>query len=140
MREDYQSLAEHVVSRALAMGADDAEVVIHAGREFTVNVRKGEIDRLIEADSQTLGLRLYRGGRAAATYTSDLGAEALEGFVERTLGLTNIADPSEFRRLPEFEERPLLPDLGLYGPAIAKLTAEEQIDFARRCEQALYAV
>lgn len=140
MREDCQSLAEHVVSRALAKGADDAEVVIHAGREFTVNVRKGEIDRLIEADSQTLGLRLYRGGRAAATYTSDLGPEALEAFVERTIDLTNIADPDEFRRLPEFEERPALPELGLYDPAIANLTAVDQIDFARRCEQALYAV
>jgi PmbA protein len=139
VRDDYQSLAEQVVSLALTKGADDAEVVIHAGREFTVAIRKGEIDKLIEADSQTLGLRLYRGGRAAATYTSDLGAEALDAFVDRSLDLTNIADPDEFRRLPDFDERPPFPDLQLYDPAIARLTAEEQIDFARRCEQALYA-
>jgi PmbA protein len=139
MREDYQSLAEHVVSRALAKGADDVEVVIHAGREFTVAIRKGEIDKLIEADSQTLGLRIYRDGRPAATYTSDLNPQALEEFLDRSLDLTNIADRDEFRTLPEFEERPELPDLGLYDPAIADLTAEEQIDFARRCEQAMYA-
>ena len=80
MREDYQTLAEHVVRRALAKGADDAEVVISGGREFTVNVRRGEIEKLIEATSQTLGLRLYRGGRAAASYTSDLSPDALVEF------------------------------------------------------------
>src|SRR5438876_191167 len=111
MREDYQALAEHVVRRALAKGADDAEVVIRAGREFTVNVRRGEVEKLIEAASQTLGVRLYRGGRAAASYTSDLSADALESFLDTALDLTNISDPDEFRRLADFEERPPVPDL-----------------------------
>src|SRR5947209_13008254 len=127
MREDYQTLAEHVVRRALAKGADDAEVVISGGREFTVNVRRGEIEKLIEATSQTLGLRLYRGGRAAASYTSDLTLDALEGFIDRALDLTNIADVDDIRHLPDFDERPSLPDLELYDPAIAALTADAQI-------------
>ena len=139
MREDYQTLAEHVVSRALAKGADDAEVTIRTGREFTVTIRKGEIDKLIEADSRTLGLRIYRQGRAAATYTSDLATGSLEEFIDRSLDLTNIADPDEFRTLPDFDERPRLPELDLYDPAVANLTAEEQIDWARRCEQAMFA-
>ncbi|MHB8578067.1 MAG: TldD/PmbA family protein [Dehalococcoidia bacterium] len=139
MREDYHTLAEHVVRRALDKGADDAEVIIRAGREFTVNVRQGAIEKLIEATSQTLGLRLYRGGRAAASYTSDLGIEALESFIDRALDLTNISDPDEYRHLPEFNERPALPDLDLYDPAIASLTADEQIDLATCCEKAVFA-
>jgi len=120
MREDYQTLAEHVVSRALAKGADDAEVTIRTGREFTVTIRKGEIDKLIEADSRTLGLRIYRQGRAAATYTSDLATGSLEEFIDRSLDLTNIADPDEFRTLPDFDERPRLPELDLIRPGGCK--------------------
>ena len=137
--EDYRALAEQVVRRALAKGADDAEVVINAGREFTVNVRKGEIEKLIEAESRTLGLRLYRDGRASATYTSDLSPEGIEEFVDRALDLALIADPDEFRRLPDFDAQPALPDLNLYDEAIAQLTPAEQIDWAKRCEAALFA-
>lgn len=139
MNEDYQALAEQIVRRALAKGADDAEAVIHAGDEFTVAIRKGEIEKLIEASSRTLGLRLYREGRASATYTSDLSPEGIEEFIDRALDLTLIADPDEFRRLPELDARPQLPDLTLYDEAIARLTPEEQIDMARRCEAAVYA-
>lgn len=139
MEENYQALAEHVVRRALAKGADDAEVTIRAGREFTVAIRHGEIDKLIEADSRTLGLRIYHQGRAAATYSSDLGPDALETFIDRALELTAISDPDEFRTLPPFDER-LAADLNLYDPEVAALSAEEQIERARRCEQALYAV
>jgi PmbA protein len=140
MAEDYQALCERMVALALARGADDAEVVVTAGREFTAAVREGEIDKLIEATSQTLGLRVYRQGRAGATYTSDLSPDALEAFVDRSLDLTNVSDADEHRRVPELDERPPFPDLALYDPAIEALTAEEQIDFARRCEQAMHAV
>lgn len=139
VREDYRALVEQVVRRALAKGADDAEAVINAGREFTVNVRKGEIEKLIEAESRTLGLRLYRDGRASATYTSDLSPEGIEEFVDRALDLALIADPDEFRRLPDFDAQPSLPDLNLYDQAIARLTPAEQIDWAKRCEAALFA-
>src|SRR4051812_16720048 len=39
----YLSLAQDVVQLAKRCGADDADVLVAAGTEFEVNVRKGEI-------------------------------------------------------------------------------------------------
>ena len=139
MDENYQALAEHVVRRALAKGADDAEVLIRAGRELTVAVRRDAVDKLIEADTRTLGLRVYRDGRAAASYTSDLSPEALETFIDRAIELTSVSDPDSARTLPPFDERPPLPELALYDPAVAAVTAAEAIEQAQRCERALFA-
>jgi PmbA protein len=139
MDENYQTLAEHIVQRALAKGADDAEVIVRAGRELTVAVRRGAVDKLIEADSRTLGLRIYRDGRVAASYTSDLDPAALESFIDRALDLTTVSDPDEFRALPVFDERPPLADLALYDPEVAAISAAEAIEQAQRCEQALFA-
>ena len=56
----YLNLAEDVVRRAKAHGADDADVLVAAATEFESTVRQGEIERLIEASSRALGLRVQR--------------------------------------------------------------------------------
>lgn len=66
-----------VVELARRAGASDADTWLSAGRSFSVTVREGEVEKLLEAGSRTLGLRVFVDGRAAAVYSSDLGADAL---------------------------------------------------------------
>lgn len=134
--EEYGALAEHVLGLARAAGADDAEVMISAGRDFNATVRLGEVERVTEAATRTLGLRVFKDGRAANRYTADLTPRGLASFVDRTLDLLQIADRDPAAALPEWEERPPDPDLDLYDPAVAALTAEVQIERALRAEQA----
>src|SRR5215212_7136994 len=136
MNEDYSSLVDHVLSLAKQCGADDAEVMLSAGRNFSATVRLGEVERVQEAASRTLGLRVFKGGRTASRYTSDLTPRGLVQFVDRTLDLIEIADPDPAAALPDWEERPEDPDLGLYDPAVEMLTAEEKIERAMRAERA----
>jgi len=136
MNEDYNSLVDHVLSLARQRGADDAEVMLAAGQNFSATVRLGEIERVQEAASRTLGLRVFKGGRTANRYTSDLTPRGLSQFVDRTLELIEIADPDPAAALPEWEERPQDPDLRLFDPAVEALAAEEKIERALRAEQA----
>jgi len=136
MNEDYSSLVDHVLSHARQRGADDAEVMLSAGRNFSATVRLGEVERLQEAASRTLGLRVFKGGRTASRYTSDLTPRGLAQFVDRTLDLVQIADPDPAAALPDWEERPADPDLQLFDPAVEALSAEEKIERALRAERA----
>ena len=136
MNEDYGTLAEHVLRLAKERGADDAEVMLSAGRNFSATVRLGEIERVQEAASRTLGLRVFKDGRTANRYTSDLTPRGLSQFVDRTLELIEIADPDPAAALPEWEERPADPDLQLFDPAMEAMSAEEKIERALRAERA----
>jgi PmbA protein len=136
MNEDFATLADHVLSLARAAGADDAEVMIAAGRDFSATVRLSEVERVQEAATRTLGLRAFKQGRTANRYTADLTPRGLSAFVARTLELVEIADPDPAAALPEWEETPEQPDLRLYDPATEALTAGEKIERARRAEQA----
>ncbi|MBX5493448.1 MAG: TldD/PmbA family protein [Chloroflexi bacterium] len=134
------ALAEHVVQLARRGGADAADVVIDSGVEFSVTVRRGRVEKLQEAASCGLGLRVFRGGRCAVTYTSDLTPAALARLVEQALDLAAVADPDPLADLPDPEAwaLPQPTDLASFDPAVATVTVEQAIELARRCEQAAF--
>src|SRR5713101_3082774 len=99
--DEYLDVAEHVVALARRGGADAADAVLDSGLEFSVTVRRGEVEKLLEASARGLGLRVFRGGRCAVTYTSDLAPPALAQFVEQALDLAAITDPDPFSGLPD---------------------------------------
>lgn len=139
MQEEYDSIAEHVLHLARERGADDAEVMLAAGRTFSAAVRLAAVERVTEATTRTLGLRVFKDGRTANRYTADLTPRGLDAFVDRSLDLLQIADPDDAAVLPAWEETPE-PDLALYDPAVAAMGAEEKIERALRAEQAGRAI
>ena len=68
---DHRDLATELLKTARAAGADSADVLVAEGTEFSVTVRKGEVETLTEAGSKALGVRVFVGKRTATTYTSD---------------------------------------------------------------------
>ncbi len=139
--DHYLNLADDVVRRARRLGADEADVVAAGGTEFEVTVRQGEIDRLIEAGSKALGLRVYVGGRPAVCYTSDFSPDALETFARETVELAAITDPDPAGGLPdpaEWEHR-FEGDLDLYDGGLAQVSNDLKIEMAKRCEAAAFA-
>ncbi len=139
MQESYPAAGEHVLDLARRAGADDAEVMLVSGTEFSVTVRRGAVEKLIEAGSRTLGLRVFKNGRTSSTYSADLSPAAMRRFVDRTIEMLSIAEPDPFAALPDWEERPAGPDLFLFDPAVTALSAAEKIERAARCEQAAFA-
>lgn len=134
-------LAEKVVKRAIAGGADEAEVLLSQGFESGVRLRKGVVELLNEAQPRAMSLRIYRDKRAAVVYTSDFTNEALEKLVEQALDLATIADPDPYGGLPDPADlaAQLDTDLGLWDPSVGDLPTEIKVDMIRRCEEAAFA-
>jgi PmbA protein len=139
--DHYLNLAEDVVRRAKAHGAADADVLVAAGTEFESTVREGEIERLMEADSRALGLRVFADGRTAITYTSDLASDALDRLAEETVQLARITDPDPAMGLPDPEgwATRFEGDLQMFDPSIEGVANDTKIELARRCEAAAFA-
>jgi PmbA protein len=137
-REQLKKLVEQVADRAIALGADAAEVLASSGTELSVEVRKGAPELIHEAASKGLGLRLFRDGRAAVTYTSDFSPAALDAFLADSVALCRLSEPDELNALPDRAElvQPgaVLPDLCLWDDEALRITTAEALDRARRAE------
>ena len=126
-------IAERLLSRARAQGADAAEAYLSRGTEFTVKVFNGEIESLVSAASRGVGLRTFSEHRVGFAYTSDTDAAALDALVDEALrnGRYNHAD--EANVLPEPE---VIEELsGLYAPDLASIDPQRKIEFALEMER-----
>jgi PmbA protein len=110
--------------------------------EANVTVRLGEIEKLIEAGSMSLGLRVINGGRTAVCSTSDLSPQSLERFAAETVDLASISERDEFAGLPEehlLAKNVSASSLALYDERIESLGTDEKIQMAKACEGAAFS-
>jgi PmbA protein len=130
-------LAQGIVKRALSSGATGAECIISEGDEFSANVRMRELENLKEAGSRAAGLRILKGRRTGASFSSDLSAEGIEKLVTAAIELAEITTEDPHAGLPEPEELGSIPgDLNLYCPDLDVVDTAARIETARRAEEA----
>jgi PmbA protein len=137
---DYRELAHDLLKSARRAGADGADLIIGEGTEFSVTVRKGEIETLKDAGSKALGLRVFVGRRTASTYTSDFSGAALDTLVRETVAMARVTGEDPAAGLPEETAPAEEIDLGLHDPSVAALPPAERIERACRAEAAALAV
>lgn len=131
--ENFSDLATHLLSRAKAQGATEADVVVADGETFSVQVRLSAVDRLTKAREKRLGLRVFFGKRSACTSTSDFSHDSLEGLVADTCALAKAVAEDKDSGLPPADLMTKeFPHLDLYDPT--KLDTETQIELARKAE------
>lgn len=137
---DYRELADQVLKAARSKGADAADVLVSQGTEFSVTVRKGEVETLTEAGSKALGLRVFVGQRTASTYTSDFSWPTLVRLAEEAVGMARATSEDKAAGLPD----QMIPaedvELGLYDASPLELAPLERIERARRAEAAALEV
>jgi PmbA protein len=140
MQEDLRSIASDIVEKARRLGADEADAYIRSGVESTVSVRKQEIEKLFEAGSRSVSIRVIKEKRTAVCNTSDFTPKALDEMVRTAVELAAISEPDEFAGLPSKED--LATDFGaglqLYDERIESLTVDEMKDIVLRAEQAAF--
>lgn len=133
---ELKDLTAEIVNMARKAGADAADCVAGDSKEFNVTVRMGNVETLKQASSKMAGLRVFFQNRSAISYTSDLQPESLKNFVKQAVSLARITSVDEFNQLPEKELHPdKLPILNLYDPKLEKVSAEQMISLARKCEE-----
>lgn len=134
---NYEEIARSAVDQARAAGAE-ADAYISVGSETQIQVRNGEVEKLSRAGSKGLGVRVIRERRMGYAYTSDFSPQSVARATENALALAEAADPDEHRVIPE----PAVAEdegLQIYDPAIASMTTEEKVAFAKAIEAAALA-
>lgn len=136
-----KEFAAQIAEDAVKRGASAAEVVIKHRREFSVGVRLGEVETLQESTDRGLGLRVLLEGKQASVSGSDFSKEAIDTLLRDAIELVKATSPDDSAGLPEPNEfATVIEDLDLYDEEVEKLSAEEKISLALRCEEAARAV
>jgi len=136
MGPDLEQMTADAVKLALDRGASDAECTTAEGEEFSAGVRMGEIEKLTDAGSRAIGIRVLAGKRAGSSYTSDLSKEGIQRMVKAALELATITSDDPFAGMPDDDALGSVGDLQLYDEAIAALDPAWKIEQARLTEQA----
>ena len=135
----YEQLAADVVAMARKAGAQEADVMLQTSTEFSVQVRKGEIETLTQSGSKGLGLRVFVDGRLGFAATSDFDIPVLERLVQSTVALASSADQRAENGLPDAPAPQPRPELKIYDPTVDSLPTDSKIAMAKQCEAAAYA-
>ncbi|HZD31624.1 MAG TPA: TldD/PmbA family protein [Candidatus Angelobacter sp.] len=134
---DLKQIAVDVVRQAMQGGATAAEAVAVDGSEFSTTVRLGETETLKESGSKGIGVRVFRGQRAAITSSSDLSPEGIRTMVQAALHLSTVTSEDPMAGIPAPEQQGKLEgDLQLYNDDVYSLSTADRIDYARRAEKA----
>ncbi|HTG75417.1 MAG TPA: DNA gyrase modulator, partial [Terriglobia bacterium] len=123
MRDTLKEIVQQVVDRARRSGATAADAFLREDETFSVTVRLGEVEKLKEAVSRNLRLRIFLGKRTATSQTSDLSSDRVGMLVDETLEMARLTSEDESGGLPEKSSYPSeVPDLALADPAWDDLT------------------
>jgi len=134
---NLENLAAEIVSQALKSGASDAEAMARTGDEFSVNVRMGAVETLVESGSRAVGLRVFLGRRSGSASTSDLTPSGIRLMVDGALALARVTAEDPFAGLAEPEDfGAASDDLRLYSEDVYSLPGTDRIEWAVRAERA----
>jgi PmbA protein len=139
-RDEIVALAEFLVRFGRARGADEVEVGVGDSTEFSVEVRKGRIESLVEAGSRQMGFRVIKDKRTAVASSSDLDRETLKALMRRAVERAELATPDPFAGLPPFSRRAFdIEALRLYDPEVPALDSARKVRIARETERVALA-
>ena len=132
-----KELLSDICAQAVKRGATDAEAIGIETTEFHVEVRLGEVEKLQEAASRGIGLRVLYQGRQASSSTSDVSPQAIDELISCAVEMAKLTSVDEAATLPARDElaRESI-DLDLYDAAISELPTERKIEMARSAEEA----
>ena len=56
--DSLRDIAQELVGHGIKAGADEVEVTFQAGDEFSLDIRRGEIENLTESGSRAVSLKI----------------------------------------------------------------------------------
>ncbi|MFO7615721.1 MAG: TldD/PmbA family protein [Bacteroidales bacterium] len=130
---DYQKLIGSLVSKALDLGADEAEVYLETGRNLSVQVQDGELESIEEAATVGVGFRVIVDGCVGFSHCNDLSDKSLKDALSRAVAFARLTTPDEHNKLPGRQAYREVE--GLYDPEIALVPIDEKIRMAVELER-----
>ncbi|HVK68589.1 MAG TPA: TldD/PmbA family protein [Polyangium sp.] len=140
--EAMLQIARNAVSLAKQKGAAEVAAVARMKRDVDVTWRDGKLEKITEATSRGLEVRLYVDGRYSTCSTSDLRPEGLTSFLDNAIGLTRTLAKDPHRSLPDpaLYSKATPEGLSMADPKIESITALDLRRTAQSMEEAARSV
>ena len=130
-------IAAQLLDLARRAGAEQADAVAVSSTDSSTDVRLQKIEKISEATSRAVGLRVIVNGRQAVVSTSDVTDAALAETAQTAMELARISEPDPHAGLPDPSEQTRRPaELGLFDEQIPAVDGDERVRRAMVCEQA----
>ncbi len=101
-KEEKYNIAKWAMEHALKSGADAARVSISNSNNSTIEVREEKIDKLEEANRNSMRINLYVENKYSSISTNRINnREELGRFIEEAIAGTRYLSEDEFRALPD---------------------------------------
>lgn len=133
--QDYKNIANDLVTALKKQGADACDVYIVSSSSFNTTIRLGKIEKLQQSISKGLGLRVFKNGATALTFTTDFTDKATKDIVNQTMEIVKVSNadkhnglaPKEF--LGQYEGK-----LMLFDESLTKIPTEKKIAIVKEAE------
>jgi PmbA protein len=135
-------LANRVVARSKALGAEEVACTVSEGTHVTILRRSGKVEQATEATTRGLTVSVLCDDRYSSNSTSDLRPEALEPFLKRAVESTRYLEADPARRLPDGAlcgRGVSVEQLDQDDPAWRTRTADDRATYAEALEDSLRA-
>ena len=128
MRKELLEIAAQAVAAAKAAGAQDAFASANRSRDVEFSLRNGKLEKVQDATSKGLSLKLYVDGRYSAHSTTDLRPEQVKAFVANGVAITRALQADPHRKLAPKELYPTKDiALDLQDSKVGKLDRDQHI-------------
>jgi PmbA protein len=137
---DLRDVANELVTRARAAGADAADAVVGESDGLEVGVRLGEVEKLKRSRERRAGLRVFVGNATAIAASGDLAPSGLAALVDDAIALARVTAPDPHAGLPDREDLATRhPDLDLYDATVETMEPGPAFERCRAAEEAARA-
>ena len=125
-----KDIAQKALETALACGASGCRVTLSESTQTSVSYLNGEIEKLQESTSATLGIALFTEGRYGAFSTNRLDGSELRPFIRRCIDSCRLLAPDDCRTLPDpsLYYRGGRPDLEQCDPHFSDISFKAKTD------------
>lgn len=136
MNENLILTAEKLIKYGKKAGADQMQVSIGNGNEFSVEVRDGNIEKIVEAGSKSISFKVILDNKVAWASSSDFKEETLHKLVNNAIKRAKLTSSDPFAGLPDKVEPHIdVAKLKLFDESILSVSTDKKIEIAKTVER-----
>ena len=115
----------------------DFKLVLMNNHEDNINIRNGQIEKMLHASASSLAMNLLIDGRDGFFYTNNLQDSALKQFIKHAAETTQMLEPDESRTLadPSRYYKGGGPDLKNFDESLSTIDPSEKLRLAQQNNQ-----
>ncbi len=128
---------EFAIEVARKAGANDAWATATQSRDVEFNYRDGNLEKVKDATSLSLSIKLYANGRYSSHSTTDLRAEQVIDFIREAVALTAALQVDKFRKITAtelFSGRSKI-DLQLVDKGLKQLDRDQRLKWCKELDE-----